>query len=437
VELRDLIVTPVILILVFWGAYIVRPWVTDDVTRKYFFPALLVRVLGALTLGFLYQFYYGGGDTFNYHTWGSRFVWEAFMDSPIKGLQLLFSDNEHIGDTFKYSSQIIFFGDPSSYFIVRIAALFDLVTFSSYSATAVLFSVLSFSGMWVFFLTFHRAYPHLHRWLAAAILFLPSVFFWGSGLLKDTITLAALGFLTYSIRNIFIDKQYSKKSVLLLVLSVFIIFSIKKYILLCFLPAVLLWTQVGTLAKIQSRVLRILIVPFVLAMVVISSYYALQWVGKDDEKYSLDKLARTAQITAYDIAYYTGRGAGSTYSIGELDGTFSGLLKLAPQAINVSLFRPYIWEVRNPLMMLSALESLLLFGLTLFVIFKRRAAVIEALRNPDILFCVVFSITFAFAVGVSTFNFGTLTRYKIPLLPFYLIGLILMLNYSKKEDSVF
>jgi hypothetical protein len=100
------------------------------------------------------------------------------------------------------------------------------------------------------------------------------------------------------------------------------------------------------------------------------------------------------------------------------------------------LFRPYLWEVRNPLMVLSAIEGLFLLGFTFFVFLKRRAVILQTLRNPDILFCVVFSLTFAFAVGVSTFNFGTLARYKIPLLPFYLIGLILMLNYSKKEDSV-
>jgi hypothetical protein len=436
-ELRDLIVTPIILILVFWGAYIVRPWVTDEVTRRYFMPALAIRVFCAIALGLLYQFYYGGGDTFSYHTWGSRFVWEAFMESPSKGLQLLFGNaNEHAGNTFKYSSQILFFSDPGSYFIVRIAAFFDLITFSSYSATAILFSVFSFIGMWMLYLTFYEIYPHLYRWLAIAILFIPSVCFWGSGLLKDTVTLAGLGFLTFSIYNIFIVKRYSFKSIVLFLVSIFLIFSIKKYILLCFLPAALLWAQMGRLALIKSQVVRILVIPFVFIMIFISSYFALEWVGKGDEKYSLDRLARTAQITAYDIAYFTGRGAGSFYSIGELDGTFSGMVKLAPQAINVSLFRPYLWEVRNPLMLLSAVESFLLLGLTLFVFYKRRTVVIEALRNPDILFCMVFSITFAFAVGVSTFNFGTLTRYKIPLLPFYLIGLILMLNYSKEEDSV-
>src|SRR5688572_9442091 len=128
-ESRDLIVTPVLLMLVYAGAYIVRPWVTDQTNRKYFLPALSVRIIGALALGFIYQFYYNGGDTFNFHTHGSRHIWEAFNDSPSIGFQLLFAGKEHVGQTFKYSSQIAFFGDPSSHFIVRIAAVIDLLTF--------------------------------------------------------------------------------------------------------------------------------------------------------------------------------------------------------------------------------------------------------------------------------------------------------------------
>ncbi|MEQ8424942.1 MAG: hypothetical protein RIA63_09545, partial [Cyclobacteriaceae bacterium] len=86
-ELRDLIVTPIVIFLVYAGAYWIRPRVTDSINRKYFIPALTVRIIGALAVGFIYQFYYDGGDTFAYHTYGSRIIWEAFIGSPIDGLK--------------------------------------------------------------------------------------------------------------------------------------------------------------------------------------------------------------------------------------------------------------------------------------------------------------------------------------------------------------
>ncbi len=435
-ELRDLIVTPILIIIVCMAGYFIRPYVTDAITKKYFFPALTLKVIGALAVGLLYQFYYAGGDTYNFHTHGSRHIWEAFVDSPIKAWELLLSNGQYSPGTYKYASKIIFFQDPASYFIVKVAAFFDLFTFSSYSATAICFALLSFAGGWMLFLTFYNRTPTLHLWQAMATLFIPSVIFWGSGLMKDTLTFAAIGSLTYSISYLFLKRKFSVTTLVILALSIWILFSVKKYILLCYLPAVLLWIYVKKLTQIQSVMLKLLVTPFAVATLVLSGYYAIVLIGEDDPRYSLDRLAITARITAYDIGFYTGRDAGSGYSLGELDGTFSGMLSKVPEAINVTLFRPYLWEIRNPLMLLSAFESLVLIVLTVYVLLRKRLFFFKALSEPTVIFCLVFSLTFAFAVGVSTFNFGTLARYKIPLLPFYVLAMGYILNYSNKDKNL-
>lgn len=435
-EARDLIVTPLLLLLIAVIAYVVRPHVTDSVTRTYFFPALIVKIFGAIALGFIYQFYYDGGDTFNYHTHGSRHIWEAFVDSPVKGLRLLTNDGKDYNDIYRYASKIIFFTDPPSYVIVKTAAVFDLLTFSSYSATAILFAIVSFIGMWMFFLTFYEQYPHLHRRLAIASFFIPSVFFWGSGLLKDTITMGCLGVATYQVYRIFIKKQFGIRHLIFLVISMYGIYNIKIYIVLTILPAFIIWTFVANLSTIRSAVLKIMLTPFIICAAIVLGYFAMLKAGEDNAKYSLKNVAKTAQVTAYDIRYYTGRDAGSGYTLGELDGSFNSMIRLAPQAINVSLFRPYIWEVRNPLMLLSALESTFLLVFCIYILVKKKAQVFGAITNMNVLFALAFSISFAFAVGVSTFNFGTLVRYKIPLLPFFLVALILILHHSKRERKL-
>jgi len=435
-EARDLIVTPILLFIVFALAYFIRPRVTDAVNRVYFMPALTVKIIGALAVGIIYQFYYSGGDTYNYHTHGSRHIWEAFMDSPMKGIRLLVNDGQNYYDVYRYASKIIFFTDPQSYAIVKIAAVFDLFTFSSYSSTAILFALVSFVGMWMFFLTFYEQYPDLHKWLATASFFIPSVFFWGSGLLKDTITMGCLGVATYQVYRIFIKKKFKIRHLFLLALSLYGMYSIKIYILLTFLPAVIVWVFLANLDSIRSPVLRIMLAPFMVSASIALGYFAMVKAGEDNAKYSLKNVAMTAKITAYDIGYYTGRDAGSGYSLGELDGTFGSMFSLAPQAINVSLFRPYLWEVKNPLMLLSALESFLLLLFCIYIIIKINARLFSAVNNPNVLFALIFSVAFAFAVGVSTFNFGTLVRYKIPLLPFFLVALILIYYHSKRDKKL-
>ena len=437
-ELRDLIVTPLVIFGVYALAYAIRPWVTDDVNRRYFFPALTLRIVGALAVGFLYQFYYQGGDTFAYHTHGSRPLWEAMMESPADGFRLLFLNGEYGPGIWKTAHRIWYWNDPQSFFVIRLAAILDLFTFSAYSATAVLFAVIAFAGGWMFFLTFYKLYPDLHRWIAFSVLFVPTVIFWGSGIFKDTITLAALGVATYTFHRVFIESRVKVISFLLLLFCFWVIFSIKKYILLTFLPALLLWWMATYLSKIGSMMLRLVLAPVTAILAILLSYYAVSKVGEDDQRYNISRLAETARITAYDIRYGWGArmGEGSGYTLGELDGSWQSMLRLAPQAINISLFRPYLWEVKNPLMLLSALEGLSLLALTLHLIWRVRWKIFTYLQKPDIVFCFVFALVFGFAVGVSTFNFGTLSRYKIPMVPYFLLALGIIHAYWNRERKL-
>src|SRR5687768_3924385 len=362
----------------------VRPWVTDDVNRRYFFPALTVRIVGALAVGFLYQFYYDGGDTFAYHTHGSRPLWEAIMESPANGFRLLFVNGEYGAGIWETARRIWYWNDPQSFVVIRLAAILDLFTFSSYSGTAVLFAVIAFAGGWMFFLTFYRLFPDIHKWIAFSILFIPTVVFWGSGIFKDTITLSALGVATHSFHRLFIERRPKVLTIFLLIFSFWIIFSIKKYILLCFLPAVLLWWVASSLAQISSRMLRLILAPLTGVVAIFLAYFAVQMVGEDDQRYEITRLAETAKITAYDIRYGWGArtGEGSGYTLGELDGSWQSMLFLAPQAINISLFRPYLWEVKNPLMLLSALEGFTLLILTLHIVWRARGQIFSYLQKP-------------------------------------------------------
>jgi hypothetical protein len=437
VELRDIVVTPLLLVLVLLGSLYVKSSIKDPILRKYFLPALWLKIFGALALGFIYQFYYDTGDTFNYHTSGSRVIWEALVNDFETGLKLLFAKPSEHPEVFQYSQRIPFYQDPKSLFVIRIAVFFDLLTFSTYSSTAIFFAVLGFIGGWAFFITFYKQFPHLHKWIAISILFIPSVIFWGSGVLKDTITLSALGLLTFSIYKVLIEKDLTIINIFILLVSAWIIIKVKMYIILCFLPAAFFWVYAKRLFNTGSFVTRIVLAPLLIPLVVVSAYFGVSKISEADDRYALNNIAETAKVTAYDIHYWSGRDAGSGYSLGELDGSFLGMLTLAPKAINVSLFRPYLWEVRNPLMLLSALESLCFLTLTIFLLLRYPVAFLRAFNDPNILFCFVFSLVFAFGVGVSTFNFGTLARYKIPLLPFYSLGLVLMvnkINLTNQED---
>ena len=208
--------------------------------------------------------------------------------------------------------------------------------------------------------------------------------------------------------------------------------------MIVFLVAAIAWIYSLYVKKIKSVAIKYFSAPFLIGIFLVGGYFSLNVVVGENSKYALNNLARTAAITSYDIRYGWGArtGEGSGFTIGTLDGSWSSMFRLAPTAINVSLFRPYLWEVRNPLMLLAALESLTMLGLTIYFLSKGLNFLKEVFVDANFRFCIIFALAFAFAVGISTSNFGTLMRYKIPLIPFYMTALVILShNYGKRNIS--
>ena len=412
-------------------AWLIRPFVTNQHTRNYFVPALFVKMIGAVLLGLLYYFYYGGGDTFNYFTHGAIHIYDAFWESPAAGIKLIFGKTDYTGGVYRYASHIWMYDEPTSYNVVRVAGFISLFVGGSYIGTSLLFAVLSFTGLWAMYSAFTKLFPGREWVLALAILFIPSAVFWGSGILKDTITFGFIGWATAAFIHLIYWRRRWILWLFVLVVSLYIIYLIKLYVVMSLLPAMIVWAYFVSIRRVRNQMLRYMIAPFVIIIAATLSGIAVYTVGETNSKYSVDNLAETARITAYDVGRWTGKNAGSRYDLGDLDGTFAGMLRLGPSAINVALFRPYLWEVRNPLMLLASLEGLAIMVLTVVVVIRRWNDMHVVINNPAVIFSLIFALTFAFAVGISTYNFGTLFRYKVPLMPFY--GLFLAVAWSKSK----
>jgi hypothetical protein len=431
-DLKDYLLTPLYLGLIYGIAYAVRPAVTNRYTRKYFMPALSLKLVGALALGILYHTIYSG-DTNNYFHHG-EIIYKAFGNSFGAGLELLTTDGTLTPRIEPYTSQMVWFGKGSNeYFVVRIAGLGALLGFNTYSVTALLFSVLSFSGMWAMYMTFAKIRPQVYKELAVAVFFLPSVFFWGSGLLKDSLCIGALGWLFYAFYRGAIEKKSILRCLVIGAVAIKVIASMKVYILLAFIPPAALWVFNENTARIKSPVVRWVVRPFIIVAGLAVAIYGMNVVAAADARFNLDKIGEQSKLTADYLQGVSKTENGSGYNIGEQDGTLGGMAKLAPQAIVVALFRPFLWESRNPTMLLSAIEATYFIVLTIRIFL--RVGVLKTLRavvsSPILTLCFVFSLIFAISVGISSGNFGTLVRYKIPLMPFYLAGLYIMQSMTQ------
>jgi hypothetical protein len=441
ITITDFILLPIYLFIVFIFAAHFRNkyYPKGHPHRRFFMTAFTLKIFGAVLLGVIYQFYYKGGDTLNY--WRQTEIINSSMsDSFWTWLRLVTGTAEiYDVDVYNYTAQFWWYGIRTpEYLMSVIGALIGLFTMTTYLPTAVIFASLSFIGIWKLYVVFTKLYPRLSKQLAYAILFIPSVIFWGSGFMKDTITLSCMGWVTHFFYLIFYENKKIIANSIFALIFLYIIYIIKSYIVMAFLPAILLW-GVGLLSyKIKDTRLILFVRYFLYA----SAIGGIFFIGGKLEaemfgEYNVESVANKSFVTRDYLFRISNEQDGSGYTLGDFDPTILGMLQQAPAGVNVTLFRPYLWEARKPIVMISALESLFFLIFTIVVIFRNNPikVVQRILSDETLQFCLIFTLVFAFAVGISTSNFGSLVRYKIPCLPFYTAFLII-LYYPQKQELV-
>ena len=148
----------------------------------------------------------------------------------------------------------------------------------------------------------------------------------------------------------------------------------------------------------------------------------------DSEKYKISNLER--RVEGFH-SWHTTTG-GSSYNLGDVEYTTIGIISKIPAALNATFFRPYLTEVRNITSLMGAIESFAILILFILVLWKNRLKwIIDSFKNSFLALAFVYSIVFGFAVGFTSYNFGALARYKVPVMPFF-VFLLLYFYYRKK-----
>ena len=397
--------------------------------KKYFYYALFSKFFFALSAGLVYKYIYLGGDTYNFYQI-AQVYYKCFTNEPELLLDLFMFEGGNTViprniDQYNIDFYSWYRAETSAFFTSKIAGFFNLFSFDSYFLCSLFFALIAFWGNWNLYLTISNYYPNLSKPLAYVVLFMPSVCFWSSGIFKDTITFACVGYLTYFVDSFFIKKKRNLTSFFVAIICIYFLNTIKAYVLVCFIGASLFWYFFNVRDNIKSNILKNTITPLLLTLVLIAIFQVLNLVGENQKKYSVDNMfvtLQTAQQWHTEVSQ-----EGKAYSLGAYDQSFAGLLSIMPQAIFVAIFRPFIWESGFGLMLLSALENLFISYIFIKVIVLRFGKIRKELsKNPILIYCLIFTITLAFMVGASSYNFGALTRYRVSFVPLLLAILIII-----------
>ncbi|MFK8037693.1 MAG: hypothetical protein AB8B74_05345 [Crocinitomicaceae bacterium] len=405
---------------------------SSEVKRYYLF-GFLIKVTGGLAFMMIYLFHYKGvGDTFLYFG-GAKQLSQVILESPVDYFRLLFSNAGQLPpDLSQYTNGIFYAGTSEEWFTVKLLSPFVLLSFQSYLVTTLFISTLSFYGAWKLFLVFHDILRGKAIFSFLAAFLIPSTIFWGSGIVKDTISLVCINMIIYAL-YFGLSKRGKLKLVIVSLVWAYLVFRVKAYVLLSFLPSFFIIWNYFLLSKSKNKSVKFFLTPLLFLLIGAVSYFSFQNLTLQTEKYNQENLMK--KLVGFHT-WHTTIGE-SSYSLGEIEYTPTGIAKKIPSALFTTFFKPFLWEAKNPVILMSAIESFFLFIIFLFVSLKTRFQYRKYLHPKFLRSLIVFVLLFGFIVGFTSYNYGALSRYKIPVMPIFVFILIFMIKSKSREKSKF
>ena len=413
--------------VIFTVLWFYRQSKNDDI-YQWFLKGFIVKVFGGIVFTLVSLNYYGG-DTLLYFR-GASVLSNVLVDDPYLYFKLLFMENNLPSEFQHIATQISYSRTAEEWYMVKFLSILSFLSFNSYLVLTLMLNVISFWGGWKLFKFFSDIIPKNKGHIFIIVFLFPSVFFWGNGILKDTVTLALINYIIYRMYFTIQNKSVSTYHLLTMIISAYVIYKLKSYIILAFIPSAVFIIYQYSKSKIKSTIVRFIAGPILVVFFALLGFLSLKSLSQSTN-YSAENIQN--HIKGFHT-WHTTTG-GSSYNLGDIKYTPVGIASKIPAALNATFFRPYIWTARNPIMLIGALESTFVLLFFSFVLIKTRFRVFKYLsQNYYLQGLLIFVLLFGFAIGFTSYNFGALARYKMPIYSLF-IFILYYVNEQKNKAS--
>ncbi len=468
-----------------------------DLTRKTLYSAWAVKVLFSFAFIFVFTFYYGNGtiqgDAFNFMN-DSQIIASYAQENPWAYFKLLvgFPPNEvEFTTSILRNTNIWSYGDNGDFMndnrlMIRVNSLIHFISFGNIYVHALVMTFISFNG---FLLLFKSLSPYVKakKIFFWGLIYIPSIGFWTSGITKESLLIFGLGLYLFAFLKLFKTRNYT--TMILLLIGILILLLNKPYVGLVIISLSIL-LLIGKRFSWHKRYLYIF--PTLVIMASIGLTFAPQKInllekisykqndliniGKGGIFFVTDSSFCTFNYTdldnfqlfereSYDLIQVK-KAVGGTYKLfGEsrfipfeiepsdaLYGVYliqtpsasyiettpinysrKTLLLSIPEVLTNVFLRPFYSDPGNQTKYFSSLNNLLLIGLFIFSLFRRRKLALK--EKYLFLFFVISALTVALLIGWTTPILGAIARYKIAAELFIFIAIFIYFDPLKKDAS--
>jgi hypothetical protein len=380
-------------------------WISQRTAKDHglvFWTGLVTRLAAGAVLGLVYFYYYEVGDTIGFFHDAVRLKAIAFNDTGAFITSLLSGT-----PPIELSNR-----EPRSFFFTILLTMTNVLSGDNYWISSLWFSLFSFCGTWYFVKAVSREIPHLRVAAVVSFLFWPSVVFWSSGIVKESVAFGSLCFLA----GVFVALMNNKRLHFLeyagVALAIWLLLGLKYYWAALFIPSVSTCLAVHWFVENRIRTgWKLVLSWFAIfglfcfaASFTHPNFYLsgfLEMIRSNHDEFV--EISNPANLIIYSRPVET----------------WLDVIVNAPWALVSGLFRPLLFEPVSVTGHIGSLENFAMIVLTIVSLVNLRRT--DRLGGLFIITTLTYICLLCIFLSLSTPNFGTLSRYRIGFLPFFVM----------------
>jgi len=406
----------------------------NGIKKNHILFAFLSQVFAGYILYIMYSQYYTErytADIFKYYD-DSLVLYNTFFSNPLDFFKIIigidcdsedylinyFSEMNHWDTSYKNSLM------DESRLLIRLNAILNIIGFKSYSFNLISFVFIGFLGKFLITKNLVKFYKSINPIILFwGLILFPSLMLWSSGILKEPLIIFSIGLILQSF-GVYNSKKMS--SLILVFFGLLIIFKLKFYVFICFLPALISFLICQNWKIKPLKVITITIISLNILLVILStlknSYNPLEILSNKQNDFI--KLAEIFN-------------AGSSFKMVPMDPNFNSFLSSIPLGVINGFFRPFPSDINKIIHALPLIENIFLYVLFIYLLYKLfslkiklETVYLNTLLNSVFFISLLFVIT-----GISTPVIGALVRYKLPGTIFMIISICIMHGQTKNYEN--
>ena len=316
----------------------------------------------------------------------------------------------------RWTHNSIPYGDESYYLIIRFHALSALISGCYYNVHVVFFNILSFAGCAFIYAAFKDELKEKRNLLIVALILIPSVVFWTSGIHKDGLSLLAIGMLFYSLKE---RNKISIQRIIIGTLGIMLLYIVRSYALVILIPLLSVYFIFKGKEKRLWLYYSITFFGFLLFVFLISSV-----IGGTSP---LDK------VLWWKNTFRTLSTSENSVALPDANADIFSFLQLIPYALLHSFLQPFLWDTKNIYQLIVGIQDWALLVLIVCLIIN---SLIKKKPFTHLFYLSIgYTTSIYLLLGMIVPNLGALSRYKSTGTLFLCISIISLLPKAFMKRS--